>query len=101
MAIPKYQDILRLYLKHVSNVKIAEVCGCSRTTVISAIQAFQRLDLTEDQIASMSDVQLKKALYPKKVEGRNHLPDVQKIEHELGHHKHVTLKLLWSVILEA
>jgi len=99
MAIPKYQDILRLHLKDVSNVKIAEVCGCSRTTVISAIQAFQQLDLTEDHISAMSDIQLKRRLYPKKKEEKKNLPDMHKMEQELREHKHVTLKLLWKEYL--
>lgn len=98
MAISKYQDILRLYVKDVSNVKIAEVYGCSRTTVISAIRAFQRSELTGDQLASMSDIQLGKAPYPKKSEEKKHLPNVQKIERELGHHKHIILKGKFSTI---
>ena len=65
MAIPKYQDILSLHLKGVSNLKVAETCGCSRTTVIATIKAFKSLDLTSVQIESMTDLQLKQALYPK------------------------------------
>lgn len=98
MAIPKYQDILRLHLKAVKKSKIAKITGNSRTTVIAAINAFKQLNLSSDEINSMSDIQLKKVLYPKALEEKENLPDVQKIEQELGH-KHVTLKLLWKEYL--
>ena len=99
MAIPKYQNILSLHLKGVSNLKIAETCGCSRTTVISAIKAFKSLDLNSTQIESMTDLQLKGALYPKQEKEKGNVPDVQIIERELGQDKNVTLKLLWKEYL--
>ena len=99
MAIPKYQDILSLHLKGVSNLKIAKTCGCSRTTVISTIKAFKCLDLNSVQIETMTDLQLKEALYPKRVKEKGNVPDVKIIERELGQDKNVTLKLLWKEYL--
>ena len=82
MAIPKYQDILSLHLKGVSNLKIADTCGCSRTTVISTIKAFKSLGLSSVQIESMTDLQLKEVLYPKRVQEKVSVLDVKIIERE-------------------
>ena len=100
MAVPKYRDILSLHLKNVSNVKIAEVCECSRTTVISVLKVFDQRPIDLEKIDSMTDVELKHYLYPRKEKVSGNKPDVKAIAHELDQHKDLTLKQLWVEYLD-
>jgi len=100
MAIPKYQNILKLHLKGVSNLRIAKICNCSRTTVVGAVNECNKLELTLSQVEKMSDAQLKQTLYPHQEREQKNKPDVEAIADELTSNKDVTLKLLWKEYVE-
>jgi len=44
MAIPIYQDILKIYRKGVNNARIADLCLCSRKMVSLLFQLVSVLD---------------------------------------------------------
>ena len=41
-----YKEILRLHSLGINNTRIAESCGCARTTVIAALQKAEAAELT-------------------------------------------------------
>ena len=100
MGIPKYQDILRLHLKGVSNVKISQITKSSRTTVIRAVMECDLLGLQISQVEEMTDKELKAALYPRAIVEKDNIPDVEQLDQEMKNHKDVTLKLLWKEYVE-
>ncbi len=77
MGIPKYQDILILHLKGVSNMKVSQITKNSRTTVISAALECDRLGLQLSQVEKMTDRELKEALYPLTCVEKETIPDVE------------------------
>jgi len=100
MGIPKYQDILMLHLKGVSNVKVSQITKSSRTTVIRAVLECDKLGLKLSQVEKMTDKELKAALYPRAVAEKENIPDVEYLDQEMKGDKDVTLKLLWKEYVE-
>jgi len=100
MAIPIYREILELKRKGVNNISIADLCHCSRTTVIRTIAQATKVELDWETAQYMTDAQLKKKLYPKKSVHKKQQPDMEYLDQEQKAYKHVTLMLLWKEYLE-
>jgi transposase len=93
----KYKEILRLH-QHlgVKKLQIAKSLCCSRTTVISVLNAAAQADITWEDVKDLSDREVKRLLYPSddREEPQYKMPDLEQIHKELGR-SGVTLSLLW------
>ena len=65
-----YKEILRLHSLGINNTRIAESCGCARSTVISTVQRAQEKEITWDTIRSMNATEVARMLYPATSMGR-------------------------------
>ena len=90
-----YKEILRLHSLGINNTRIAESCGCARSTVISTLQRADTLGINWSNIQGLSEQDVSKKLYPRTTEGRQYrMPDYEQIHKEMQK-SGVTLSLLW------
>ena len=59
-----YKEILRLHSLGINNTRIAESCGCARSTVITALQKAEAAGLTWDAVKNLSTEEVSRKLYP-------------------------------------
>lgn len=91
----KYKEILRLYSLGINNTRIAESCGCARSTVISTVQRAQEKGIAWEIIRSLDETEVARMLYPATFMGRQYkMPDYKYIHREMQK-SGVTLSLLW------
>lgn len=96
-----FREILRLSSLGINNSQIANNLGCSRPTVISALQKAQEIGLTFSKATEMSDHELYSKLTPgQKVKPVYKMPDYEYIHKEMAK-SGVTLSLLWVEYCEA
>lgn len=89
-----YKEILRLHSLGINNKRIAESCGCARSTVISTLQRADTLGIKWSSIQGLSEQEVSKTLYPHAVEGKRYrMPDYEQIHKEMQK-SGVTLSLL-------
>ena len=90
-----YKEILRLHSLGINNTRIAESCGCARSTVISTVQRAQEKGIAWENIRSLGDAEVARRLYPSTSMGRQYkMPDYEYIHQEMQK-RGVTLSLLW------
>ena len=90
-----YKEILRLHSLEINNTRIAESCGCARSTVISTVQRAQEKGITWEDIRSLGEAEVARKLYPATSVGRQYkMPDYEYIHQEMQK-SGVTLSLLW------
>ena len=58
-----YKEILRLHSLEINNTRIAESCGCARSTVISTLQRADTLGIKWSNIQGLSEQEVSKKLY--------------------------------------
>ena len=58
-----YKEILRLHSLGINNTRIAESCGCARSTVISTVQRAQEKGITWEDIRSLGEAEVARKLY--------------------------------------
>jgi transposase len=91
-----YKEILRLHDLGITNSRIAESLGCSRTTVIHTLDAAAKAGVRHSNVKELSDSEIRELLHPP-AEGKKTLyrmPDFEHIHREMGR-TGVTLSLLW------
>ena len=59
-----YKEILRLHSLGINNTRIAESCGCARSTVIAALQRAAEQELSWNKIKNCSTEEVARKLYP-------------------------------------
>ena len=59
-----YKEILRLHSLGINNTRVAESCGCARSTVISTVQRAQEKGITWEDIRSLGEAEVARKLYP-------------------------------------
>lgn len=90
-----YKEILRLHSLGINNTRIAESCGCARSTVISTVQRAQEKGIVWENIRSLGGTEVARMLYPATSMGRQYkMPDYAYIHREMQK-SGVTLSLLW------
>ena len=90
-----YKDILRLHCLGINNTRVAESCGCARSTVISTVQRAQEKGIAWEDIRSLGEAEVARRLYPATSMGRQYkMPDYEYIHQEMQK-SGVTLSLLW------
>ena len=57
-----YKEILRLHSLGINNTRIAESCGCARSTVIAALQRAAEQELSWNKIKGSTAQLLRQAL---------------------------------------
>lgn len=74
----KYKEILRLHSLGINNTRVAESCGCARSTVISTVQRAQEKEIAWEDIRSLSEAEVARRLYPATSMGRQYkMPDYE------------------------
>ena len=90
-----YKEILRLHSLGINNTRVAEGCGCARSTVISTVQRAQEKGITWEDIRSLDEAEVARKLYPATSMGRQYkMPDYEYVHQEMQK-SGVTLSLLW------
>ena len=90
-----YKEILRLHSLGINNTRVAESCGCARSTVISTVQRAQEKGITWEDIRSLGEADVARKLYPATSMGRQYkIPDCEYVHQEMQK-SGVTLSLLW------
>ena len=90
-----YKEILRLHSLGINNTRVAESCGCARSTVISTVQRAREKGIAWEDICSLSEGEVARRLYPSTSMGRQYkMPDYEYIHQEMQK-SGVTLSLLW------
>ena len=79
-----YKEILRLHSLGINNTRIAEACGCARSTVISTLQRAESLSLTWGAIQGLSEAEVSKKLYPRTaISEKYKMPDYEWVHREI------------------
>lgn len=79
-----YREILRLHSLGLNNTRIAESCGCARSTVISTLRRAGEQGITWDVVRGLSETDVAARLFPAASSGRQYrMPDYEKIHREL------------------
>ena len=92
-----YKEILRLHSLGINNTRIAESCGCARSTVIAALQRAAEQELSWNKIKNCSAEEIARKLYPSTALGQQYkMPDYEWVHREMQK-SGVTLSLLWAV----
>ena len=91
----KYKEILRLQSLGINITRIADACGCARSTVISTLQYAAVKGLTWDSVRDWSEKEVADKLLPS-VDTRQtyKMPDYETVHREMQK-SGVTLNLLW------
>ena len=90
-----YREILRLNSLGLNKTQIAEVCDCSRTTVIKVLELARIKRLSYPLPEGMSDKQLAEVLFPaSSAKPEYKMPDYEYVSREMQK-SGVTLNLLW------
>lgn len=67
-----YKEIQRLHSLGINNTRIAESCGCARSTVISTVQRAQEKRIVWENIRSLGETEVARMLYPATSMGRQY-----------------------------
>lgn len=90
-----YKEILRLHSLGINNTRIAESCGCARSTVISTVQRAQKKEIAWAIFALWARLRwLGSCTQPLPWDGNTKMPDYAYIHQEMQKNG-VTLSLLW------
>lgn len=90
-----YKEILRLHSLGINNTRIAESCGCARSTVIAALHRAAEQELSWNKIKNCSTEEVARKLYPSTALGQQYkMPDYEWVHREMQK-SGVTLSLLW------
>lgn len=91
----KYKEILRLHSLGINNTRVAESCGCARSTVISTVQRAQEKGVAWEDVRFLGEADVARRLYPATSMGRQYkMPDYEYVHQEMQK-SGVTLSLLW------
>jgi len=90
-----YKEILRLQSLGINHTRIAEACGCARSTVIGTLQYAAAKVITWDSVRDWSEKEVAERLLPSVAARQTYkMPDYEYIHREMQKSS-VTLNLLW------
>ena len=79
-----YKEILRLHSLGINNTRIAESCGCARSTVIAALQRAAEQELSWNKIKNCSAEEVARKLYTSTALGQQYkMPDYEWVHREM------------------
>ena len=90
-----YKEIIRLHSLGLNKTRIAESCGCARSTVITALHKAEENGLSWNAVKNLSSEEVARRLYPATSMGQQYsMPDYEWVHKEIQK-SGVTLSLLW------
>ena len=90
-----YKEIIRLHSLGLNKTRIAESCGCARSTVITALHKAEENGLFWNAVKNLSSEEVARKLYPATSMGQQYsMPDYEWVHKEMQK-SGVTLSLLW------
>ena len=90
-----YKEIIRLHSLGLNKTRIAESCGCARSTVITALHKAEENGLSWNAVKNLSSEEVTRKLYPATSMGQQYsMPDYEWVQKEMQK-SGVTLSLLW------
>ena len=90
-----YKEIIRLHILGLNKTRIAESCGCARSTVITALYKAEETGLSWNAVKNLSSEEVARKLYPATSMGQQYsMPDYEWVHKEMQK-SGVTLSLLW------
>ena len=90
-----YKEIIRLHSLGLNKTRIAESCGCARSTVITALHKAEENGLSWNAVKNLSSEEVARKLYPATSMGQQYsMPDYERVHKEMQK-SGVTLSLLW------
>lgn len=90
-----YKEIIRLHSLGLNKTRIAESCGCARSTVITALHKAEENGLSWNAVKNLSSEEVTRKLYPATSMGQRYsMPDYEWVHKEMQK-SGVTLSLLW------
>ena len=90
-----YKEIIRLHSLGLNKTRIAESCGCARSTVITALHKAEENGLSWNAVKNLSSEEVARKLYPATSMGQQYsMPDYEWVHKEMQK-SGVTLSLLW------
>lgn len=90
-----YKEIIRLHSLGLNKTRIAESCGCARSTVITALHKAEENGLSWNAVKNLSSEEVSRKLYPATSMGQQYsMPDYAWVHKEMQK-SGVTLSLLW------
>ena len=90
-----YKEIIRLHSLGLNKTRIAESCGCARSTVITALHKAEENGLSWNAVKNLSSEEVVRKLYPATSMGQQYsMPDYEWVHKEMQK-SGVTLSLLW------
>ena len=90
-----YKEIIRLHSLGLNKTRIAENCGCARSTVITALHKAEENGLSWNAVKNLSSEEVARKLYPATSMGQQYsMPDYEWVHKEMQK-SGVTLSLLW------
>ena len=90
-----YKEIIRLHSLGLNKTRIAESCGCARSTVIAALHKAEENGLSWNAVKNLSSEEVTRKLYPATSMGQQYsMPDYEWVHKEMQK-SGVTLSLLW------
>ncbi len=79
-----YKEILRLHSLGLNNTRIAEGCGCARSTVISTLRRAGEQGIAWNDVRGLSETDVAARLFPAASPGCQYrMPDYEKVHREL------------------
>ena len=73
-----YKEIIRLHSLGLNKTRIAESCGCARSTVITALHKAEENGLSWNAVKNLSSEEVTRKLYPATSMGQRYsMPDAQ------------------------
>ena len=90
-----YKEIIRLHSLGLNKTRIAESCGCARSTVITALHKAEENGLSWNAVKNLSSEKVTRKLCPATSMGQRYsMPDYEWVHKEMQK-SGVTLSLLW------
>ena len=90
-----YKENIRLHSLGLNKTRIAESCGCARSTVITALHKAEENGLSWNAVKNLSSEEVTRKLYPATSMGQQYsMPDYEWVHKEMQK-SGVTLSLLW------
>lgn len=73
-----YKEIIRLHSLGLNKTRIAESCGCARSTVITALHKAEENGLSWNAVKNLSSEEVARKLYPATSMGQRYsMPDYE------------------------
>lgn len=93
-----YKEIIRLHSLGLNKTRIAESCGCARSTVITALHKAEENGLSWNAVKNLSSEEVTRKLYPATSMGQRYsMPDYEWVHKEMQKSASRSAYCGWSI----